>query len=182
MPLGPAPSSVLTTRLLCARPRPEDERHLRDLLLDERVGAWLRPPPLEPHSEAGVAERLRTDLAHWQRYGFGPWILTDRSDGSFVGRGGLAWTTIAGSVAVELPWAILPRRWGEGLATEAAVAALGAARALGVEDRTVSFALRDNAASLRVMEKIGLRRVGDLEHAGLPHVLHSATGCAPRSP
>jgi RimJ/RimL family protein N-acetyltransferase len=38
--------------------------------------------------------------------------------------------------------------------------------------------LRDNAASLRVMEKIGLRLVGDLEHAGLPHVLYSATGSA----
>lgn len=168
--------------MLCARPRPEDEAHLRDLLLDERVGARLRPPPLDPYTEAGVAERLRTDLAHWHRYGFGPWMLSDRSDGSFVGRGGLAWTTIAGSVAVELPWSILPRRWGEGLATEAAAAALDAARALGVEEQTVSYSLRDNEASRRVMEKIGLRRVGDVEHAGLPHVLYSATGCAPRFP
>ena len=166
----------------CARPRPEDEPHLRDLLLDERVGAWLRPAPLAPYDEAAVAERLRSDLAHWRRYRFGPWLLTDRSDGSFVGRAGLAWTTVAGRVAVELPWSIVPSRWRQGLASEAAAAALDAARELGVEERTVSFALRDNVASLRVMQKVGLRRVGEVEHAGLPHALYSATGSAPPHP
>jgi RimJ/RimL family protein N-acetyltransferase len=150
--------------------------------MDQRVGAWLRPPPLTPYTERDVAERLRTDLAHWHRYGFGPWTLTDRTDGSFVGRGGLAWTTVAGRAAVELPWALVPSRWGQGLATEAAAAALDAARALGVEDLTVSYTLRDNAASQQVMEKIGLRRVGDVEHAGVPHVLYSVTGSAPPRP
>ena len=65
-------------------------------------------------------------------------------------------------------------------ARPAAAAALEQARALGIDERlVVSFALSDNAASLHVMEKIGLRRVGDIEHAGLPHVLYSVTGSAP---
>jgi RimJ/RimL family protein N-acetyltransferase len=87
---------------------------------------------------------------------------------------------VADTRAVELPWSIVSSRWGEGLATEAAAAALDTARAHGIADELiVAFALRDNAASLRVMEKIGLRRVGAIEHAGLPHVLYSATGSAP---
>jgi RimJ/RimL family protein N-acetyltransferase len=36
----------------------------------------------------------------------------------------------------------------------------------------IAFALPDNAASLRVMEKIGMRRSGPIEHAGLAHVLY----------
>jgi RimJ/RimL family protein N-acetyltransferase len=32
-----------------------------------------------------------------------------------------------------------------------------------------------NAASLRVAEKIGLERAGEVEHAGLDHVLFRAT-------
>jgi RimJ/RimL family protein N-acetyltransferase len=180
VPPGAAPSDVLTARLRCTRPRAGDESAYRELLLDERVGAWLRPPPLEPYDDAAVAARLASDVAHWDEHGFGPWLLSDRADGSLVGRGGFNWTTVAGTRAVELPWSIVPARWGEGLATEAAAAALDTALALGIDERViVSFALRDNGRSLRVMEKIGLERVGDIEHANLPHVLYSVTGSAP---
>jgi len=36
----------------------------------------------------------------------------------------------------------------------------------------VSFTLPDNARSRRVMEKLGLRPVLEVEHRGLPHVLY----------
>ena len=36
----------------------------------------------------------------------------------------------------------------------------------------VSFTLADNVASRGVMEKLGFAYDGDVEHAGLPHVLY----------
>ena len=170
-----------TDRLTCRRPTAEDAERYRALLLDPRVGEWLRPPPLAPYTDAEVADRLRRDIRHWEEHDFGPWILLDRLSGALVGRGGLARTAVAGRRAVELPWSIVPERWGQGYATEAAGAALAVARELGL-DGVVSFARPENAASLRVMEKIGLERVGPIEHAGLPHLLYAApaTGSARR--
>ena len=160
-----------TERLICRRPRGRDARHYRDLLLDPQVAARLTPPPLAPYTARDTARLLRADIEHWNRYGFGPWVLVERETGAFVGRGGLAWTTVDGTPVVELPWSIVPARWGEGLATEAATAALALARDLGLAD-VVSFTLEDNAASRRVMEKIGLAPAGLIERGGLPHVLY----------
>jgi len=162
---------------VCRRPRRSDEPSYRALLQHPDVHAWLRPPPLPPFDDAQVAERLEHDVAHWHEHGFGPWALIDRRTGAYAGRGGLAWTTVAGERAVELPWSIVPERWGDGLATEAAGAALETAVELGLQP-VVSFTLTHNAGSRRVMEKLGLAYAGEIEHAGLPHVLYRATGSA----
>jgi RimJ/RimL family protein N-acetyltransferase len=163
-----------TERLNCRAPGRRDHRGYRALLLDPLVAAALFPPPLAPYGPREVARLLRADVEHWNRHGFGPWALIDRATGAYVGRGGLAWTTVAGRRAVELPWSIVPGRWGEGLATEAGRAALTTARELGLRE-VVSFTAVGNHASRRVMEKIGLVREAEVEHAGLPHVLFGAT-------
>ena len=156
-------------RLLGRRPEPSDAEHYCRLFLDPEVTRWLDPPPSPPSDAQAARDSLERDLDHWERHGFGPAILVDGRDGAFLGRGGLNWTTVAGEFAVELPWALLPARWGEGLATEAARAALAWARDLELSE-VMSLALIDNHASQRVMQKAGLRREGEIEHDGLPHV------------
>ena len=116
-------------------------------------------------------ERMaRRDQAHWARHGYGPWAVREREGGAFVGRGGLAWATVAGQREVELPWAVSPEFQNRGYATEMALAAIDAAREAGLE-RVVSLTLPTNLASRRVMEKAGLDCVGEIEHVGLPHLL-----------
>ena len=160
-----------TERLLCRRPFAGDAHDYRALLTDDRVAASLRPPPLPPF-RAGEPEALLTkDIAHWEAHGFGPWSLIDRASGAFAGRGGLCWTQVAGERAIELPWALLPAFWNDGLATEAALAALEAAGRVGIPE-VISLALVENAPSRRVMEKAGLSYVGEVEHVGLPHALY----------
>ncbi len=114
---------------------------------------------------------LARDRSHWQRHGFGPWFLTDLETHEFVGRAGLNWTVVEGEEMVELPWAVRESYRGQGLATEGAKAAIGVARALGL-DRVVSLTLVQNTASRRVMEKAGLAYRGDVTHAGLPHAFY----------
>ena len=161
----------LTARLRCRAPGAADAAGYEALLLDPEVGAWLRPTPLQPFSRAEIAALLDRDAEHWRANGFGPLALLDRRTGAFLGRGGLALTVVAGEFAVELPWALVPAVWGAGLATEAARDAVAWARELELPE-VVSFTLPGNVASRRVMEKAGLAFAGEIEHAGLPHVLY----------
>ena len=159
-----------TPRLTCRPPRGRDRRAYTRLFLDPAVAAALFPPPLAPYARRDAAKLLRADIDHWNRNGFGPWTLLDRNTGDFVGRGGFAWTSLDGRQVVELSWALVPSRWGHGLATEAAAAALAAARELRLPE-VVSLTHTGNVASQRVMEKIGLEYAGEIVHGGLPHAL-----------
>jgi ribosomal-protein-alanine N-acetyltransferase len=88
-----------------------------------------------------------------------------------VGRGGLPRKPIDGSVQVEAGWTIAPERWGQGLATELGAAAVADARERGIAE-LVSITLPHNAASRRVMEKLGFAYDRDIAYAGMPHVLY----------
>jgi RimJ/RimL family protein N-acetyltransferase len=150
-------------------PESRDEAGYRRLLFDAAVAPWLRPKPLRPFTEADPPALLVRDLRHWEAHGWGPWVVED--EGAFAGRAGLNTTQVAGEQVIEVAWAIVAPAQGRGLATGAAVAAVGAARDLGLEE-VVSFTLPDNVASRRVMEKAGLAFDRDIVHGGLPHVLY----------
>jgi RimJ/RimL family protein N-acetyltransferase len=162
---------VETARMVLERLRPEHAPEQLQLLLDPRVGATLWPRD-EPPTEADVLDGLAFKVEHWERHGFGMWLLRDRETGEMVGRGGLQYTFTAGLNDVEAGWAIVPERWGQGLATELAHACVEVAfeqlELLGI----VAFTLPTNIASRRVMEKSGFTYERDIIHAGLPHVLY----------
>ncbi|MET0306090.1 MAG: GNAT family N-acetyltransferase [Solirubrobacterales bacterium] len=160
-----------TSRLLARRPDASSQSAYRSLLLDPAVGEWLRPPPLEPFDDAAILGMLSKDERHWSEHGFGPCALIEEATGSMVGRGGLQRTELDGALAVELPWTIDSAHWGQGLATEAASGALEWARSLDLSE-VVALIMAGNAASRRVAEKIGLRRDGETQHAGLPHLVY----------
>ena len=104
--------------------------------------------------------------------GFCLWWWRERASGELVGYAGLNRDEVDGQPVVEVGWSITPPRWGEGLAPEAARAAV----AWGFErcglERVVSFTLPENRRSQRVMEKLGMSYVCKFERAGLPHLLY----------
>ena len=163
---------VLTARLRLRRPVVgEDEERYRRLFADPVVRAWLWPPAARAARHRGGRRRARPRRARWAGDGFGPWLLFAREGGDFVGRVGLARADLAGEAVVEVGWAVLGAHQGAGLATEAALAAVDAARGLGLAE-VVAFTLAENVASRRVMERAGFALDGTVEHAGLPHVLY----------
>jgi RimJ/RimL family protein N-acetyltransferase len=153
------------------RPRASDEDGYVRVFLRPEVNAWLRPAPFPPVTAAEAAAMLGEDLRQWRELGFGPWAVVEDEEGAYVGRAGLRETTISGSRAVELAWAIDPDFHGRGLATEAAVAAIELGREVGLQE-VVALALPANTASRRVAEKAGMEASGEIEHAGMPHVLY----------
>src|SRR5947209_914091 len=114
---------VQTPRLLCERVQEEHLGVLVQMLQDPRVGRWIWPRR-RPPTERELHDSLIDKIEHWDRFGFGMWLLRDRASGEAVGRGGLQWTYVAELHEVEAGWAIVPERWGEGLATELAHAAV----------------------------------------------------------
>jgi ribosomal-protein-alanine N-acetyltransferase len=118
---------------------------------------------------------LARDIAHWRENGFGPWTLHDSESGEFLGRAGLSRTTSQGAPAIELAWAIMPNRWGEGLATEAGRQALAVAGELGLGE-LIAYTLAENVASRRVMEKLCMQHLGEITHSGLAHILFGSAG------
>lgn len=128
-------------------------------------------------------EQIRADLVRQGEQaaaqGYCIWWWRERASGELIGNAGLNRTEVEGEPVVEVGWSITPGRWGEGLAPEAATAALerGFDRA-GLEE-IVAFTLPGNRASRRVMQKLGMRYVRDFERRGLTHVLYRLRRPAP---
>ncbi|MGN6869954.1 MAG: GNAT family N-acetyltransferase [Solirubrobacteraceae bacterium] len=162
---------IETERMILERLRLEHADEQLRLLLDPRVSATLWPRRRSP-TEADVLDGLAAKVDHWDWHGFGMWTARDRDTGEMVGRGGLQYTYTAGLNDVEAGWAIVPERWGQGLATELAHACVEVAFEQLALRELVAFTLPENIASRRVMEKAGFTYERDIVHAGLPHVLY----------
>ena len=94
-------------------------------------------------------------MAMYEKYGFGLWHAARKSDGAAVGMCGLLKRDILPDV--DLGYAYLPAHWGQGYAFEAAAATLRhAARKFGLK-RVIGVVSDHNAASIRVLEKLGMR-------------------------
>ncbi len=114
-----------------------------------------------------VRKRIAESEASFARDGFGSFTLALREPPQeIVGFAGLRRFGPAGEV--EILYALLPSRWGRGLATEAARAVLR----FGLEDAGVLEILAgadlENAASFRVMERAGMTLARDVTIDGRP--------------
>lgn len=163
-----------TERLLLRPPTPEDRARYHAHFTQPQIERWLRPPPLPPFETNALDQLLEGDCAHWSDHGFGPWLLIDKQTGAFAGRGGLSWASVEGTAEIELPWSIEPRLQGQGLATEAATAAIHRAKEMNFEE-VVALVLPANVSSRRVAEKTGFKQNGEVTHAGLLHMLFRLT-------
>jgi ribosomal-protein-alanine N-acetyltransferase len=159
--------------MVAERLRASHQDELARLLRDPRVATTLWPGE-PPPGEAQLRYILSDKMDHWQRYGFGLWLLRDRATGVMVGRGGLQHTVVGVDGEVEAGWAIVPERWGEGLGTELARACTAVAFGELELEEVIAMALPTNVASRRVMEKSGFAYERDVTHKGIAHVLYRA--------
>ncbi|WP_261568878.1 GNAT family N-acetyltransferase [Frankia gtarii] len=124
-----------------------------------------------PSSEAAVWQMFALQIGHWALNGFGMWLAHDRVTGAFIGRVGLY--REYGWPGLETAWTIRPQRWGEGLATEGGAAAIEYAFGTLRADRTISIIHPENAASIRVAVKLGMRFAEATERNGQPRHIYA---------
>jgi len=147
-----------TPRLLLRRWRPNDVDALGRWHVDPELVRYMSKPSFSCEEMEADLERYES---HWEEHGFGLWAAEEKASGELVGRAGLAYHRVW-SNDPEVGW-LIDRPWqGRGLATEAGAACVEYALGeLGFE-RVVSICTAENAASRRVMEKLGFRVWRDL--------------------
>lgn len=88
--------------------------------------------------------------------GTGWWCAVEKASGNVAGNCGLVEKTVDGRDEIELIYVFAAEHWGKGYATEAAAALRDyAVRQVGLR-RLIALIDRENRASARVAEKIGM--------------------------
>ena len=142
--------TIETERLLLQMFRPEDLDELARLFSDPDVMKYVGDGKPVNREEADKA--LKSIIRHWVTRGFGRWAVVDKKTHEFVGFGGLR--SLFGTP--EVVYHLAKAHWGRGLATELARASLRFGFEERQFERIVAIAKPDNAASIHVMEKIGM--------------------------
>jgi RimJ/RimL family protein N-acetyltransferase len=176
---------MIETERLILRPwRETDLEPFVRIVCDPEVGEWLGSVRTREQAMGDFA-RMR---AFWDEHGYGQFAVERKADAAVVGRAGCRrqppeWKhPMVGEV--EIGWLLAREAWGNGFATEAAVAILP----WGFETlatRTIySWTAATNHRSEAVMRRIGMTRAAehDFEHPALaegdplrPHVVYVAT-------
>lgn len=147
---------ILTPRLQLRAWTDADSDQLAEIYADPESVRYLRY-----YDRAGTRAQVQRFRDHWDEHGFGLWAVEHRETGRFIGRIGLMhhddWS--ASPHDAEVGWVIARDMWGQGLASEGGAAALEFGTKRGLK-QFISIAHVDNAASQRVMEKLGLIRQG----------------------
>lgn len=163
------PRATLTTeRLILRRWRESDLEPFARLNADPEVMEHFQRLLTREESDAFVG-RIET---RFDERGYGLWAVERREDGVFLGFTGLAYQTFEApfTPCVEVGWRYDKFAWGHGYATEAGREALRFGFLEANLDEIVSFTAIRNAASIRVMERIGLHRdpAGDFDYPNVP--------------
>ncbi|MFC7303848.1 GNAT family N-acetyltransferase [Streptomyces monticola] len=146
-----------TPRLILRRWRPEDVAPMAAINADPEVMRWIADGSVRDETE--TRQRIEAIEREWRSEGFGLFAVEVRATGELAGFTGFTVPHFLPEVlpAVEIGWRLGRAHWGQGLASEAARAALR----FGLEERglsrVVSIAQTGNDASERIMAKLGMR-------------------------
>ncbi len=143
-----------TERLLLREYVADDAEAFFRLNADPEV---LRYLPDQALVDVDQARRTLVDypMADYRKHGFGRCACILKSAGENIGFAGLKYLDELG--VVDVAYRLMPAYWGRGLATEAAIASIQFGfNQLGLQ-RIVGMVMPENAASIRVLEKAGLR-------------------------
>jgi RimJ/RimL family protein N-acetyltransferase len=179
-PVHPAPLPVIIPRIMNIL---ESEhltfRHLELEDLDDLFTLY-RDPEIRRYFPEGTLTYAETkEELEWFLNGhprhpeLGLWATIHKADNQFIGRCGLLPWTIDGQPEVEVAYMLDKAYWGRGLGSEAALAI----RDYGFEQlglkRLICLIDRDNLASIRVAERIGMAFEKEGQDDKGPYLLYS---------
>jgi [ribosomal protein S5]-alanine N-acetyltransferase len=128
-----------------------------------------------------VQDWLRLCLErYYQTWGFGPYAIVEKRSETVIGYCGLFYfPDINGQPEVEIGYRLARSAWGQGYATEAALAVRDYAfTTLGMK-RLIAMIDPSNTASVRVAKKIGMHYEQDVMLEGYTHPDHVYVITAP---
>ncbi len=123
-----------------------------------------------PFKDEREAWKFLFQYDHYQKYGYGRWAVLLKEDLQFIGWCGLKFHPEDGST--DLGFRFFQKYWNKGYASEAADACLR----YGFEelklDKIIGRARLANHASIRVLQKTGMRQEREFSFDGQPGVIY----------
>lgn len=164
---------IETERLLLRKPRLEDAGALLAAYSDPETMRYIGDGSTT--DLPGMRAAIEKWLARWDTNGIGFFVL--ERDGLVVGRAGfLVWDPETWTISeldehseVEIGWTLVRAHWGNGYATEAALAL----RDWIDRPRLISLIQHGNERSVQVAERIGESFERDVVVRGVPTSLYS---------
>ncbi|MFK8103833.1 MAG: GNAT family N-acetyltransferase [Saprospiraceae bacterium] len=156
---------ITTARLGLRNWQTDDLAAMIRLNQDEAVMRFF-PGLTSPEDTSNFIKKMQAQFAERQYCYF----AVDRLDQeAFIGFIGLSYQDYESpyTPAVDIGWRLARSTWNQGFATEGAVACLDYAfTKIGLE-KVISIAPEINVPSQRVMEKIGMQKIGNFKHPKL---------------
>lgn len=153
-----------TERLILRSWRPDDLSLFIAMNKDKRVMRFF-PDTLSDYETESFYNRIQEEF---NRYGWGLYAVEIKSIEQFIGYVGLHEIGFEASFTpgIEIGWRLDADYHNQGYATEAANAVLKLAKKNGIT-HLHSFTAKINVPSQRVMQKIGMVKVGEFDHPKL---------------
>ncbi|MGE3180054.1 MAG: GNAT family N-acetyltransferase [Phycisphaerae bacterium] len=140
------------------------------------VMRYTGEPPLGSREEARAAIQ---NYADFRTVGYGRWGCFLKETAQFIGFCGLKY--LPALDAVDVGFRFLPKFWGRGLATEACAASLTFGFTTLKLNRIIGLVLPANGASMRVLEKVGMKQAGTIRYDGHDALLYEVCSRTPNS-
>ncbi len=139
----------------------EDAQALFHLNGNPAVMRWTGEPLIESLEQAREAIVTYTDF---ETVGYGRWACVLKGTQQIIGFCGLKYLPELN--AVDVGYRFLPDFWDQGFATEACAASLQFGFEVLNLREIIGLVLPENKASVRVLEKVGMRQAGELRYDG----------------
>ena len=164
-----------SAHLIYRAPAVEDLDRLFAIYSDPQTQLFNPSGPMTEKAQA--AALLEGWIEHWQTHGYGWWAIARKElPEHIIGFGGIGLHDFLGVQRVNLGYRFAVEAWGQGFATEMGKAALDFGfSSLKLED-VYGYVRPPHAASIRVLEKIGMHRCGELDDVPgqVPSLMFSA--------
>ncbi|KVN30797.1 GNAT family acetyltransferase [Burkholderia pyrrocinia] len=128
------------------------------------AGPWHDPVEHRRFVEHRITRDYPSGLGYWSIFG-------KAAPDAFIGWMLLIPDYANGARDVEIGWRLVRAAWGRGIASEAAVAVVRHAFDTVRLPRVIADIAAENAGSLNVARKLGMRRIGVVQD-GMPYVRH----------
>ena len=155
--------TLTTDRLVLRGFTHQDVDALHDVLSERDVHRYF--PRTDPPTREQVEIVIADQLAHWEKHQCGWWAVLLRENGKLIGWCGLQF--LPEFDEIEVAYLVGKPYWGKGLATEAARAAVQFGFQSRALERIVALASVENGASQRVIQKLGMTLVEQLNIWGM---------------
>jgi ribosomal-protein-alanine N-acetyltransferase len=135
----------------------------------------LKSFDVQSFSREQIKKWMDRNLDHQNKYGYGLFSVILKSNQELIGDCGLKHTEFEDKPCVEIGYDFLSKYWNQGYATEAAKAVKEhAIEKLNINPKYLcSFIRKNNKASQRVSEKIGMQKVKEFKAYGIDYYLYA---------